>query len=421
MSFTRKGFFASLGSAMAGALLGYQRGADGTEQSTTTGAPAQAAALGVNVRNYGAAGDGETDDTVAVQTAIDSVGARAPGGTVYFPVGQYRIRGTLRARGSLRYLGASRSIDGSVLLKREAGNIFEYSSMYDASFEHLTFSATAAGVAAFRQTDPSDYTARCVFANLNFRTELSEGLYFNPVLSQIEKCRFGVNGSPLGTQHRAVYAFGDIADKTSNANVVRDCVVNSAFGVPAAMHWEAGNGLRIEGTDFEANRSRPLDILGMRNFSMSHCWFENNGDPFQVRLARDRSNTINQLITSVQHTLFNCNNPANTAIFDIAPLGAELSEFAFNTLVDSRGGGTRYISHLRGAYNRRVENYHHNEVASGDWMVPAWRLMSSASAWNNGALRLGDHYLWVDSAGRLRIKRGIPSGDLDGNLVGGTR
>jgi hypothetical protein len=43
----------------------------------------------VNVKDFGATGDGVTNDTVAVQAAIDSLSAT--GGTVFFPTGEYRI------------------------------------------------------------------------------------------------------------------------------------------------------------------------------------------------------------------------------------------------------------------------------------------------------------------------------------------
>jgi len=44
----------------------------------------------VNVINYGAEGDGVADDTAAIQAAIDAAGV---GGTVYFPLGEYRTTG----------------------------------------------------------------------------------------------------------------------------------------------------------------------------------------------------------------------------------------------------------------------------------------------------------------------------------------
>lgn len=48
----------------------------------------------VSVKDFGAVGDGVTDDTVAIQTAIDAVGA-AGGGTVIIPTGVYAISNTI--------------------------------------------------------------------------------------------------------------------------------------------------------------------------------------------------------------------------------------------------------------------------------------------------------------------------------------
>ena len=50
-----------------------------------------------NVKDFGARGDGVTDDTVAIQTAINTVGA-AGGGTILFPRGNYKITDTLFIR-----------------------------------------------------------------------------------------------------------------------------------------------------------------------------------------------------------------------------------------------------------------------------------------------------------------------------------
>ena len=54
-----------------------------------------------NVRAYGAAGDGTTDDTVAVNNAIDAAEAAPRGGIVYFPPGTYKITSVLGHPGEL--------------------------------------------------------------------------------------------------------------------------------------------------------------------------------------------------------------------------------------------------------------------------------------------------------------------------------
>lgn len=50
--------------------------------------------LSVKSAGYGAKGDGTTDDTTAIQNAINAL-ANAAGGTVYFPPGTYRVNGQL--------------------------------------------------------------------------------------------------------------------------------------------------------------------------------------------------------------------------------------------------------------------------------------------------------------------------------------
>jgi hypothetical protein len=48
----------------------------------------------VSVKDFGAVGNGSTDDTAAIQAAINSLGANT-GGTIYFPAGTYRTTATL--------------------------------------------------------------------------------------------------------------------------------------------------------------------------------------------------------------------------------------------------------------------------------------------------------------------------------------
>jgi hypothetical protein len=64
---------------------------------TTTSDTAWKGPYVYNVKDYGATGDGTTDDTTAIATALNAAVAAAPGGAVYFPSGVYRISDTLSA------------------------------------------------------------------------------------------------------------------------------------------------------------------------------------------------------------------------------------------------------------------------------------------------------------------------------------
>ncbi|HOX38590.1 MAG TPA: glycosyl hydrolase family 28-related protein [Candidatus Brocadiia bacterium] len=58
-----------------------------------------------NAKNFGAAGDGKSDDTAAIQSAIDK--AAEGGGRVYLPPGRYLVSGSLRVRTGVAVTGAA--------------------------------------------------------------------------------------------------------------------------------------------------------------------------------------------------------------------------------------------------------------------------------------------------------------------------
>lgn len=57
--------------------------------------------LVVNVKDYGAVGDGTTDDRAAINSAISAISSH---GGLYFPTGKYRITGALTTFSSLSYI-----------------------------------------------------------------------------------------------------------------------------------------------------------------------------------------------------------------------------------------------------------------------------------------------------------------------------
>lgn len=70
----------------------------GITKKTTVSALSSA----VNVKSYGATGDGTTDDTAAIAAAITAAGAD---GTVFFPKGTYRVTSTLQMLTAQAFVG----------------------------------------------------------------------------------------------------------------------------------------------------------------------------------------------------------------------------------------------------------------------------------------------------------------------------
>ena len=62
-----------------------------------------------NVKTYGAVGDGSTDDTAAIQSAITA--ASATGGTVFFPPGVFRLSSllTCKSLNNVSFQGSGKS------------------------------------------------------------------------------------------------------------------------------------------------------------------------------------------------------------------------------------------------------------------------------------------------------------------------
>lgn len=130
----------------------------------------------VSVRDFGAVGDGSTDDTAAIQTAISAM--VDSGGTLYFPPGKYRVVDTL-------YLDqGTKSVQGLVLLGAGAGDseFDEGSSIY--------FDGVGGNSVAVLQTGSNDFVGN-IIQNLTIDANEAAGicLYLNAwgVSTQLNK------------------------------------------------------------------------------------------------------------------------------------------------------------------------------------------------------------------------------------------
>lgn len=101
----------------------------------------QANSLGsyTNVRSYGATGDGTTDDTQAIQNAINDV-HKNNGGLILFPTGTYKITSTLTLYANTSLYGTN--IFASVItMDGQNKPFFKATDLDDVNIKNLTFNS----------------------------------------------------------------------------------------------------------------------------------------------------------------------------------------------------------------------------------------------------------------------------------------
>jgi hypothetical protein len=73
---------------------------------------------GFNVLDFGATGNGTTDDAPAIQAALNSVGSTNPGSKLYFPPGTYLLNSELEIKSSVHL-----DLSKGAVLKRGSGSM----------------------------------------------------------------------------------------------------------------------------------------------------------------------------------------------------------------------------------------------------------------------------------------------------------
>src|SRR5690606_3516315 len=82
------------------------------------------------VRDFGAVGDGETDETAAFQHALDVAG-EAKGGVVYVAKGRYRFNGVLNIPRSVTLRGTFGSVPAHAGIRDRSDATPQYGSVLD--------------------------------------------------------------------------------------------------------------------------------------------------------------------------------------------------------------------------------------------------------------------------------------------------
>lgn len=210
----------------------------------------------VSVKDFGAAGDGVTDDSAAIQAAIDYL-TTLYGGTLFFPDGRYLLNTPVTIKSNITIAGVGTGTNGTVakgsyLIANNATACLTADSVQKIKFENIGFLAQGPGVGvayAYKQTNLAAYTSRTEFYDCDVWANMGGGFYGNFILTTWRRCQFGYLGT-AGAKFLPIYSKGDISGNQTNANLIEDCYILNSKGTHT-IFFEAGSDLTLRNVRFE--------------------------------------------------------------------------------------------------------------------------------------------------------------------------
>jgi hypothetical protein len=316
----------------------------------------------VNVKWFGAKGDGVTDDTAPVQSSVNI------GGNVYVPVGTYLITDTISLvdfSGKIVGEGSRRSTSISLLKlsTTESGKaLFQVTSSlgHAISFENLAFDGinNVDGLEhiGFKTiADGATNTANIHFTLCYFVNWSKAGCVlsdqWNITFNNTWFHNCGVNGV-TETGGVVFTPAGVLAAWSGSGNTIRDCQFTScSYGIYANSIW----GLLILASIFESNDYAYYKTAAGTTLTEIGCWHESNtNEPVNLRggftvYGRGRTDIDPQtgyLVSAVSDTDFSLFDLQAEKHFHVNSQGAErlagrLGDSAnTNKPLQITGGGT---------------------------------------------------------------------------------
>ncbi|HWU02995.1 MAG TPA: glycosyl hydrolase family 28-related protein, partial [Novosphingobium sp.] len=233
-----------------------------------------------SVRDYGALGDGVTDDTAAIQNAINTLIAGNNGGQLYFPPGTYVISAALTISFAThwRIYGASR---GKVTIRQTADNtpIFTLTTAltWGWKIEELTFTwanaqpATNTGAIAIYMSGAASYSggfynfqiSRCNFSN-GYRAISGPSTLQCPLWGvEIYGC------CHLGTMTGAFF-YAAPSPSVGQPNIhLRNCFIDAGLASEALVTIVAGDTISLSNLEFVNGAASRCGSLMMLSTCMS--------------------------------------------------------------------------------------------------------------------------------------------------------
>ncbi len=246
----------------------------------------------LDVKDYGATGDGTTDDTAAIASAV-SVASAAGGGVVYFPAGTYLVSSALAGVSGVRLTGAHRSVS-QIFSTSSPVLALGGSFISGMEIDHLTLQATDADLIT-----GADLKALYLHDCRLIQNSAAYAIWNAPSASLMIECVFERNIESVAGSPRSVAAWhlnGIGTYGAMNANTWRDSVCTNS-GADDTQYWyqvsaSASGATKDSNTWDDITFENPLG--GMINLQSA------TRSRIQMCMAWDASATIARTLIAVE-------------------------------------------------------------------------------------------------------------------------
>jgi hypothetical protein len=381
----------------------------------------------VSAAAFGARGDGTTDDTNALQAALDAGMNPAGPGFVSIPPGTYKVTRPLRVvtpEGDKGNITRPHGVlaHGARLVSSigDGGPVFQFSSRATVRFLLIEgLDIQGGGQEGHGISLECEYGDRylynfclrdvtvqgCGGDGCRLMGNVFEGQVINTYLRDNKK-----NGLTLGHGTKAgilsaIHAFGCVFGQNGQYGVE---MVNGCYD--AAFH----------GCYFLLNGKHGLAALNGCTL-LSNCGFENNHEAagsFDKGAGGIFLQNFGTLLACTGYSMFNQKRLIDAYVVSqlimigCAGSGDARAKAAGLARIDGEKRGRATIVGSQGAIEY-VKDFEGLEISGKDGGV------RFGSDWQSPNLaQLGSYRLWIDHRGRLRVKNGAPTSDEDGTPVG---
>jgi Pectate lyase superfamily protein len=312
----------------------------------------------VNVRWFGAKGDGTTDDTTPIQSAISAVNGGAYRGMVYIPAGSYKITSSL----TLGAGGTGLSKPVLIFGDGQATQIINAAGSSNAtfSFKGVSYFGLRDMILTGLSTNPNNgvqvakdgsgnQCARFFFENIITETAGKGFLLDSTNTGVLRNCKHwpssNGNGAPIapvvnaGDIDHGIHMAGSFCNDISIYDF--DCQPSPTYkAAMCAIKFDAtlGNAIRVSGGSMEGSGvvvgtgRYSLNFVGVYFATIENCYCENA----DIRLSGCRYFTLNQVDQAGSGTLLLTGNSlSNTLLGGYYGTVQIDSGSVSNTLIDT--------------------------------------------------------------------------------------